>query len=179
MEQKTNDKLVFRIVAAVTVFVFLVVLILKSGLISPSNPPEWIFNLPLLNALINGTCAILLILSLMAIRKKKIKVHKTLNITTFLLSALFLISYIVFHLFVPSTSFGGEGTIRTVYFIILISHIILAAIILPLILISFWFGLKMDVKRHKKVVRFTYPIWLYVAITGVVVYLMISPYYSF
>ena len=107
--------------------------------------------------------------------------------------SLFLVSYILFHYFAPETRFGdangdgilspeeaaAAGNIRYVYYVILSSHIILAAAVLPLILISFYRGLQMQVEKHKKIVRWSYPIWLYVTITGVIVYLMISPYYHF
>ena len=105
--------------------------------------------------------------------------HKTLNITTFILSCLFMVSYLIFHSAGMETKFGGQGAIRYVYFFILITHIILAAIVLPLVLLSFYRGMMMQVEKHKKLVRWSFPIWLYVTISGVLVYLMISPYYSF
>lgn len=87
--------------------------------------------------------------------------------------------YVVYHFFVTHTPFGGEGGIKTLYFIILSLHIVLAALVLPLILIAFYFGLNNKVEKHRKIVRFAYPIWLFVTISGVVVYLMISPYYQY
>ena len=116
----------------------------------------------------------LLLISLQAIRSSKIQLHKILNITTFALSALFLISYVVYHFFVPETSFGGTGILSYTYYFILITHIILAACVLPLILLSFWYALNDNFIKHKKIVRYTFPIWLYVTTTGVLVYLMIS-----
>lgn len=98
---------------------------------------------------------------------------------TFVLSSVFLVSYIIFHATGIKTTYGGIGAVRTLYYLILISHIILAAIVLPLVLLSFQKGLQMQVEKHKKLVRWSYPIWLYVTVTGVIVYLMISPYYSF
>lgn len=178
-----NDKLISRIITAISIFVLVVVVILQSKILNifPQKEaiPSWVFSLPLLNAIINGTCSILLLLSLYFIRKKDIKTHKNLNILTFILSALFLVSYIIFHATGIKTSYGGVGAIRTVYYIILITHIILAAIVLPLVLFSFQKGLQMKVEEHRKLVRWTYPIWLYVTVSGVIVYLMISPYYSF
>ena len=105
--------------------------------------------------------------------------HKLLNIITFLLSSLFLISYVIFHATGIKTTYGGEGSIRIFYYFILITHIILAAFVLPLVLFSFYHGLKMHVERHRKLVRWSYPIWLYVTVSGVIVYIMISPYYTF
>ncbi|MFT5723092.1 MAG: putative membrane protein [Bacteroidia bacterium] len=175
-----NDKIFYRIAMVVSLLVFLLVLALNKRLIEPpSDFPQIIYKFPMFNAFINGTCTILLLLSLWAIKQKKITVHKKLNITTFLLSALFLMFYVVYHFFVTHTTFGGEGSIKTLYLIILVSHIVLAAAVLPLILIAFYFGLNNKIDKHKKIVRFAYPIWLFVTVSGVVVYLMISPYYQF
>lgn len=178
-----NDKVILRIVTGVSIFVFLVVLILQSKVITlfPAGAavPSWVFFLPRLNAIINGTCSVLLIVSLLQIRNRNIRTHKILNIITFVLSSLFLVSYIIFHATGIQTTYGGAGPIRYVYYFILITHIILAAVVLPLVLLSFYSGLQMNVIRHRKLVRWSFPIWLYVTVTGVLVYLMISPYYTF
>jgi|TARA_B110000902_G_scaffold57066_1_gene66629 putative membrane protein len=177
---KISDKLFFRIAMVVSIVVFVLVVLLNKRVLNPPLEfPDFIYRLPLLHAIINGTCAVLLILSLRAIKAKNVAKHKALNLTAFGLSALFLISYVIYHFFVPETTFGGEGPLRYIYYFILISHIILAAGVLPLILLSFWYALNEKIDKHRKIVRFTFPIWLYVAVTGVVVYLMISPYYSF
>src|SRR5690606_35081402 len=102
------------------------------------------------------------------IRRKRIRVHKILNITTLILSSLFLLSYLIFHSAGVETKFGGQGTIRYVYFFILITHIILAAIVLPLVLLSFYRGMKLQVEKHRKLVRWSFPVWLYVTISGVI-----------
>ena len=189
-----TDKFIFRFVAAVSVFVFLVVLILNRHLIpAPAIVPSFVPFLPKLNAALNGTCSILLLTSLYFIKQGNITVHKRINILTFCLSSLFMVSYILFHYLKPETRFGdlngdgllspeekaAVGNIRYVYYVILTSHIILAAGVLPLILLSFYRGLQMQVEKHKKLVRWTFPIWLYVTITGVIVYFMIAPYYPF
>ncbi|PWG78829.1 DUF420 domain-containing protein [Pararcticibacter amylolyticus] len=178
-----NDKVILRIVTGISIFVFAVVLILQSKVITIFPPdavvPSWVFFLPRLNAIINGICSLLLIISLFQIKNRNIRTHKVLNIITFVLSSLFLVSYIIFHATGIQTSYGGEGTIRYIYYFILITHIILAAIVLPLVLLSFYSGLQMNVKRHRRLVRWSFPVWLYVTITGVLVYLMISPYYTF
>jgi len=178
-----NDKLIFRIVWTISAIVLLVIILLQAHLVNlfPNHDvlPKWVQFLPTLNASINGICTILLLISYYFIRQKKIRIHKVLNITAFILSSIFLVSYLIFHSAGLETKFGGEGTIRYVYFFILITHIILAAVVLPLILLSFYHGMKMHVEKHRKLVRWSFPIWLYVTITGVVVYLMISPYYSF
>lgn len=180
---RMNDKLIFRLVAGVSVFVFTVIVVLQSKVINvfpdKSAIPSWIFFLPTLNAIINGSCAVLLMVSLGFIRKGNVSVHKRLNITAFLLSSLFLLSYIIFHSTGIKTTYGGIGPIRIFYYFVLITHIILAAIVLPLVLLSFYHGLQMHVERHRRLVKWSYPIWLYVTVTGVIVYIMISPYYTF
>lgn len=178
-----TDKTISRLITGVSIFVFLVVLILQAKVLNifpdKSSIPSWVFFLPTLNAIINGTCSVLLIVSLYYIRKRDIPTHKKLNIITFILSSLFLVSYIIFHATGIKTTYGGQGSIRMVYYFILITHIILAAVVLPLVLLSFQKGLQMQVEKHRKLVRWSYPIWLYVTITGVIVYLMIAPYYTF
>lgn len=161
-----------------SVVVFAVVVILYS-LPKQDNIPDWAKFLPTLNASLNGTCSVLLLTSLWAIKNKMITLHKQLNITTFLLSSVFLVSYIVFHSFGVETKFPADNPMRPIYLFILITHIVLAAIVLPLVLISFYFGLTEKIEQHRKVSKFTFPVWLYVTVTGVVVYLMISPYYQF
>ena len=181
-----NDKIVFRVIMVLSVVVFLAVVVLNKKILPiPATIPAFVYKLPKLNAFINGTCCLLLLLSLYFIKQKNIPAHKKLNIITFCLSALFLISYIVYHWLAQETSYPVNSPLRSTYLIILISHILLAAIVLPLILLSFYFGLKSQlpgsesyVTKHRKLVRWSYPIWLYVTITGVIVYVMISPYYE-
>lgn len=172
-----SDKAIFRLVWGVSIFVFVVVVLLQSKLITWKVIPDWVFFLPKLNAIINGTCTFLLLTSLYYIKRRDIQTHKKLNIATFILSALFLVSYIIYHSTGNEAKFGGQGFIRPIYFFILITHIILAAVVLPLVLFSFYRGMKMQVEKHKKLVRWSFPIWLYVTITGVIVYLMMAPYY--
>jgi len=172
-----SDKAIFRLVWGVSIFVFVVVVLLQSKIITWKVIPDWVFFLPKLNAIINGTCTLLLLTSLYYIKRRDIQTHKKLNIATFILSALFLVSYIIYHSTGNEAKFGGQGFIRPVYFFILITHIILAAVVLPLVLFSFYRGMKMQVEKHKKLVRWSFPIWLYVTITGVIVYLMMAPYY--
>jgi putative membrane protein len=174
-----NDKVTFRVVLGISIFVFIAVVILNRKILPvPETIPDFVYQLPKLNAIINGTCSILLIISLYFIKRKNIEMHKKLNITAFLLSSLFLVSYITYHWLAKETSYPHDNPMRPIYLTILISHIILAALVLPMVLMSFYYGLLMDVKKHRKLVRFAYPIWLYVTITGVVVYLMISPFYQ-
>jgi putative membrane protein len=190
-----TDKFIFRFVAAVTIFVITVVIVLNRHLIpGPAVAPAFTPYLPMLNATLNGTCTILLLTSLYFIKQGNIKVHKRLNIITFCLSSLFLVSYILFHYLMRTDTLYGDanfdgvlspaeraaaGGMRTLYLSILVPHIVLAAGVLPLILLSFYRGLQMQVAKHKKLVRWAFPIWLYVTASGVIVYLMIQPYYHF
>ncbi len=189
-----TDKFIFRFVAAVSIFVFVVVFILSLKVIpKPAVMPAFMPFLPKLNAILNATCSVLLLVSLYYIKKLNINMHKRINILAFILSSLFLVSYILFHWLAPETRYGdinGDGVLspaeiaaagstRYFYYVLLITHIILAAAVLPLVLLSFYRGLQMQVQKHKRLVRWTFPIWLYVTVTGVIVYLMISPYYHF
>jgi len=133
--------------------------------------------LPPIYASINGLTAIVLILAVLAIKNGNRKVHERLMKTAISLSVLFLLMYVAYHMTSDSTSFGGQGLIRYVYFFILITHIALSIIIIPLVLFTYVRALAKRFDKHKKLARITFPIWLYVAITGVVVYVMISPYY--
>ncbi len=190
-----TDKFIFRFVAGITIFVIVVVIVLNRHLIpGPAMPPAFTPYLPLLNAVLNGMCSVLLLTSLYFIKQGNITVHKRLNILTFCLSSLFLVSYILFHYLMQHDTVYGDtngdgllsaderataGSMRTIYLLLLVPHIILAAGVLPLILLSFYRGLQMQVAKHKKLVRWAFPIWLFVTLTGVVVYLMIKPYYHF
>lgn len=178
--QDSQDKLVFKIVTIVSIVVFVAVIILNRKILPrPETLPSWVMYLPKLNAFINGTCTFLLLLSLYFVKQKNIAAHKAINLTAFGLSSLFLVSYILYHWMANETIFPENNPMRGLYLGILISHIILAALVLPLVLLAFYYGLQMNVEKHRKIVRFTYPIWLYVTTTGVIVYYMISPYYQF
>lgn len=133
--------------------------------------------LPMINAVLNGFAFIFLVGALVMIKKKNIKAHRNFIFAAFTATLLFLISYLTYHAMAGSTTFGGEGIVKMIYYFVLISHIILAAALLPLSLITLGKGLNMEVAKHRKIARWTMPIWLYVSVTGVVVYLMISPYY--
>lgn len=130
-----------------------------------------------INAVINSIVSILLVAALVAVRKKKYVQHKNIMFGAIILSVLFLVSYILHHLLAGDTVYGGEGNIRYFYYFILITHIFLAAIILPFILFTAYRSLTGQYNKHKKLAKYTWPLWLYVSVTGVVVYLFISPYY--
>lgn len=133
--------------------------------------------LPLLNAIFNGITFILLVCALIMIKKRHITAHRNFMLSAFGMTLLFFMSYLTYHAMAGSTSFGGDGFIKYAYFIILISHITLAAVLVPLSLITLGRGLNRNDRKHRKIARWTMPIWLYVSITGVIVYVLISPYY--
>lgn len=133
--------------------------------------------LPPIYATINAFTALILITAFWAIKNKKVKLHEKLMKTAIILSAVFLVLYVLYHMTSDSTKFGGDGIIKTVYFVILISHILLSVAVIPFVLITFVRGITNQVELHKKIARYTFPLWLYVAVTGVIVYVMISPYY--
>lgn|SRR5690625_2426948 len=133
--------------------------------------------LPLFNAIINGITFIVLVAALVMIKRKNITAHRRFIYVAFTLTFIFLVSYLIYHSMVASTAFGGVGFIKTFYYFILITHIVLAAGLIPLALISLARGLNMEVEKHRKIARWAMPIWLYVSLTGVLVYILVSPYY--
>ena len=134
-------------------------------------------DLPALNATLNAIAATLLIIGYVKIRQGRMETHRRFMLAAFATSALFLISYVVYHANVGSRPFPGQGRIRLVYFVILITHVILAAAILPLALITLNYGLRARFERHVPIARWTLPIWVYVSVTGVIVYLMLYQLY--
>lgn len=133
--------------------------------------------LPPIYATINGITAVVLISAVWAIKNGKRKLHENLMKFAIFLSVLFLAMYVAYHMTSDSTKYGGEGAIRYIYFFILITHICLSVIIIPFVLVTYVRALAQRFDAHRKLARITFPLWLYVAITGVIVYLMISPYY--
>lgn len=141
------------------------------------NPTFDVHIFARINAIINSFVTALLIAALVAVKMKHYVVHMRLMLTAMILSIIFLLSYIAHHLLSGETKFGGTGIIRYVYYFILGTHILLAAVVLPFILFTAYRGLTGEFPRHRKLARITWPVWFYVSVTGVVVYLMISPYY--
>ncbi len=135
--------------------------------------------LPPVYATINGLTAVLLIVAVWAIKNGRQRLHQKIMTGCIALSLLFLIMYVAYHMTSDSTAFGGEGAIRYLYYFILISHILLSIAIIPLVLLTYARAYLKQFERHKKLARITFPVWLYVAVTGVVVYLMIAPYYGY
>lgn len=171
-----NDKLARLLIYAVSSVVFIAVVVLSKIELKVDLG----FNVHVfatINAIINSLVAFVLVAALVAVKMSKFELHRNLMLTAIVLSSLFLVSYIAHHLLSGDTKYGGEGVIRIFYFFILITHIFLAAVILPFILFTAYRGLTADWPGHKKMARITWPIWFYVSVTGVIVYLMISPYY--
>lgn len=133
--------------------------------------------LPMMNAIFNGTAFVFLVAAYGAIRKKRIQTHKRLMLCAVAASTLFLISYVIYHSLAPSTPYGGEGVLRYVYYFFLVTHIVLAVAVVPLALFTLFSGLHMEVPKHRRIARWALPVWLYVSVTGIIVYLLIRPYY--
>ncbi|MBK7884775.1 MAG: DUF420 domain-containing protein [Chitinophagaceae bacterium] len=186
-----NDKKASVIIYTLSIIVFLTVVVL-SRVSLKINIGFDVHIFAVINAIINSLVAVFLLLGLMAAKQKKFILHKKIMLTAIILSVLFLLSYIAHHLLAGDTKFGDinhdgilsideklqAGNIRFVYLIVLLTHIPLAAIILPFILFTAYRALIGEYDKHKKTVRFTWPIWFYVAISGVIVYWMINPYYN-
>lgn len=134
--------------------------------------------LPPIYATVNGVTALLLTAAFIAIKSRRVILHRRLMKTCIFLSFCFLVMYVLYHMTSEPTPYGGEGWIRTVYYVILVSHILLSVGVVPLVLFTFARALSGDFERHRALARFAFPVWLYVAVTGVIVYLMISPFYT-
>ncbi|SHI89514.1 putative membrane protein [Mesonia phycicola] len=177
MSNIKKDKVAIPVIIILSVLVPLIVLVLM-------NLPER-YNLlgldvgtfPFFHAILNGLTAILLMMGFFFIRSGNMKLHRNAMISAFVLSSIFLVSYVISKMSNDPVPFGGEGFLRPVYFIILITHIALSAIIVPLVLFTMYRGLTKEYEKHRKIARWTFPIWLYVAVTGVLVYLFMMPYY--
>jgi putative membrane protein len=172
-----NDKKASLLIILFSVIVFVAVVFLSRIKLEVELP----FNVHLfatVNAILNSLVSILLVVGLIAVKNAKYELHRNVMMSAMVLSLLFLVSYICHHLFSESTSYGGEGVMKSVYYFILITHIILAAVILPFILYTSYRALVAEWPAHRKLAKITWPIWFYVSVTGVIVYLMISPYYN-
>ena len=174
---KKNDRKARILIFTFSIIVFAAVVLLNRVKLD-LNPGFDVHLFAKVNAVINSIVSLLLLAALIAVKSKKYLLHKRLMLTAMALSILFLVSYICHHLFAGDTKFGGEGAGKIIYYIVLFTHIPLAGIILPFILFSAYRALTGEFAKHKKLVRVTWPVWFYVAVTGVIVYWMISPYYS-
>lgn len=171
IEEKKYNKLILALSIVIPVAVAILF-----GVKIPNVEP--LTFLPPIYASINGLTAIFLVVAVLAVKNGKTTLHERLMKTCIGLSAAFLVMYVAYHMTSDSTPYGGEGAIKYVYYFILITHILLSIGVIPLVLISFVRALAKRFDKHKKIAKITFPIWLYVAVTGVVVYLMISPYYG-
>ena len=178
MENNSIEKKFNKFIIAVSILIPVVVAILFSVKLKDFGyNVEPLSFLPPIYAAINGITAVVLVAGVSAIKNGKRILHERLMTTAIALSVAFLVMYVAYHMTSDSTKFRGEGIIRPIYYFILISHIILSIAVIPLVLITYVRALAERFDRHKKIAKITFPIWLYVAVTGVVVYLMISPYY--
>ncbi|MFC5410583.1 DUF420 domain-containing protein [Larkinella bovis] len=155
-----------------------VVVALLLGIRQKVDLGSWTTYLPHINAVINSATAVLLLIGLYFIKQKNVSAHRNVMLMAFTLGFIFLVSYVLYHLSNDSTSFGGQGMIRPVYYFLLISHIGLSVVVVWFVLRAVYFALSGQIARHRAVVKWAYPIWLYVSITGVVVYWLIAPYYQ-
>jgi putative membrane protein len=171
-----NDKKASFLIILFSVIVFIAVVFLSRIKLDVELP----FNVHLfatVNAILNSLVSLLLVVGLIAVKNARYQLHRNVMMSAMVLSLLFLVSYICHHLFSESTSYGGQGAMKTLYYFILITHIILAAVILPFILYTSYRALVAEWPAHRKLAKITWPIWFYVSVTGVIVYFMISPYY--
>jgi putative membrane protein len=169
----TSPKKATFIILAVSVVVLLLLVGIIYGHGRAPEVPAWVSSLPALNALLNGTSAVFLILAFLAIRRRDVVAHSRRVLTSLGASALFLVSYIVYHSVHGDTPIGGQGLVRTVYFFILITHVVLSAVALPLVFLSLFLSLSGRFARHKRIARYTLPVWLYVSVTGVLVFALL------
>lgn len=172
-----NDRKAKILIYSFSVIVFLLIAALGRTKLDV-DPGFDIHIFALINAVINSIVTVLLLVALFAAKSKNFVLHKNIMMVAMVLSVLFLLSYVAHHLLAADTKFGGEGSIRYLYFFILITHIVLAAIILPFVLFTAYRAMIGEYKVHRKIARITWPIWFYVSLTGPIIYLMISPYYQ-
>lgn len=187
-----SDRKYLKFITAVSVVVpILVAVLLFAPLGLGLGEAGWVRSLPGFNALINSLTAVVLIIGYWAVKNGNISLHRSMMMTAFAFGTVFLLSYVVYHASVPTTVFGdldhdGElspleledvGSLRTAYVIVLLSHIGLSMVVVPFVLLAFYYALSGNIVKHRKIVKFTLPVWLYVSGTGVLVYWLISPYY--
>lgn len=177
---KIFDQISARKAIGIILGVSVLALLFLVWLIYIKNPAAtelpWIKNLSILNATFNSFSTLFLILGFREIKRRNFARHMNFMISAFISSALFLVSYIIYHHFAGDTPFEGEGIIRPIYFFVLISHIILSAFVVPLVLTSFFFAFSGKFETHRKVSKFTFPIWLYVSVTGVLVFILLKSF---
>ena len=168
-----RDRVALSLIGALSLVVVLAVAVLLLGHRPGGGGRADLGALPTLNALLNGASAVLLTTGWLAIRRRRIALHRACMLGAFCVSALFLVSYVVYHALAGSRAFTGQGWVRPVYFAVLISHVVLAAAMVPFVLTTLYRALGADFPRHVRLARATLPVWIYVSVTGVVVYVML------
>jgi len=171
-KSSANDKLINILSIAIPIAVAVLI-----GIQTRIPLGNWTKVLPHVIGFLNSTTAISLIIGFIAIKNKNVELHRKSMGVSFVQGAVFLVLYILYHISNPSTPFGGQGIIRPIYYFLLISHILLSIGVVRLVLLAIYHALTGEIERHKKIVKWAFPIWLYVSISGVLVYLLISPYY--
>jgi putative membrane protein len=166
-----RDRLGLSVIAVLSVLIVVVVALLLLG--RPAPAARDVSALPTLNAVLNGTSAVLLAAGYLCIARRRVTAHKRCMLAAFVVSMLFLVSYVVYHYHAGSKPFGGHGALRVVYLSLLLTHIVLAAVIVPFALTTLYRGLRGQYRRHVRVARWTLPMWLYVSVTGVIVFWML------
>jgi putative membrane protein len=174
--KETSPRKATFVILAVSALALAVLMGVIYGHGRASEVPGWISWLPALNALLNGTSAVFLCLAVLAIRRRDVATHARRMLVALGASTLFLVSYITYHSVHGDTLFGGQGVVRPIYFFILISHIVLSAVALPLVFTSLFLSLSGRFRRHRAVARYAFPIWLYVSVTGVLVFALLRAY---
>ncbi len=177
ISEKTNKRNL-QVIYAISLVIPLAVAFLFFGKNITKIEGLDVSSFPHINAVLNSLTFVCLMIGGFAIRQKNIMLHRGSMMTAFVLSSIFLVSYVLYHNNAPHTTFGGVGIIKLVYLFVLITHIILAIAVVPFVLLAIYYAWTNQIESHKKIVKFTYPIWSYVAFSGVIVYLMISPYYK-
>lgn len=176
LQQPVQERKANRIINVLSLVIPVAVAVLL-GIRQKVDLGSWTTYLPHINGVINTITSVLLVLGLYFIKQKNVQAHKRTMLTAFTLGSLFLVCYVLYHLTNESTPFGGQGWIRPVYYFLLVSHIVLSVVVVWFVLRAVYFAISGQIAKHKQTVKYAFPIWLYVSITGVVVYLLIRPYY--
>lgn len=175
---KSNDRQAKRWIIIISIILFLAIVLLDSKRFQPNvELPFSVYTFAFINSVINSIVTVLLVIALVLVKQKNLVGHKKVMMGAIIGSVLFLISYVMHHLFADKTPYGGEGVLKGLYYFFLITHIVLAAVIMPFILWTAYKGLTGEYSKHAKIARITWPLWLYVSVTGVLIYWMIQPYY--
>ena len=191
MNEKLNNRYSTPVIIIVSILIPLVVAVLLFIPYKLSFASDWVYFLPHFNGALNTSTTFTLVAGFIFIKRKNVNLHNKMMVTSFILGSIFLISYVIYHASAESTIFGDInrngilepveleeiGSLRSFYLVLLVAHIVLAVFVVPFVLFAFYFALTDRIAKHKKVVRFTLPIWLFVSVSGVLVYLMIRNYY--